>query len=70
MQELESGTYDFVSRSDRTKLVAGSSKVDRPKLVAADEAQDELSRILDGYFGELAEGSNPRAAIRLTMGTG
>ena len=27
LQELDSGTYDFVSRSDRTILVAGSGKV-------------------------------------------
>ena len=39
LQELESGTYDFVSRSDRTTLVAGSGKVDRPKLIGAKDAQ-------------------------------
>jgi hypothetical protein len=38
----------FVSRSDRTTLVAGSGKVERPKLIGATEAQDELSSILDG----------------------
>ena len=70
MQELESGAYDFVSRSDRTTLVAGTGKVKRPKLIGAIEAQSELDNILDGFFEDLAEGANPRAAIRLTMGAG
>jgi len=70
LQELESGTYDFVSRSDRTTLVAGAGKVGRPKLVGAIEAQSKLNTILGSFFENLAEGANPRAAIRLTMGTG
>jgi hypothetical protein len=70
LQELESGTYEFVSRSDRTTLVAGSGKVDRPKLIGAEDAQSELNSILSVFFEDLAEGANPRAAIRLTMGTG
>tara|TARA_R110002073_G_C9484579_1_gene580285 strand:- start:343 stop:3543 length:3201 start_codon:yes stop_codon:yes gene_type:complete len=70
LQELDSGTYDFVSRSDRTILVAGAGKVERPKLVGAIEAQSKLNTILSGFFEDLAEGANPRAAIRLTMGTG
>jgi hypothetical protein len=70
LQELESGTYEFVSRSDRTTLVAGSGKVERPKLVGAVEAQSKLDAILSGFFEDLAGGANPRAAVRLTMGTG
>ncbi|MDA9337408.1 hypothetical protein N9Q67_01755, partial [Planktomarina temperata] len=70
LQELESGTYEFVSRSDRTILVAGAGKVERPKLVGAKEAQSELNSILSGFFEDLAEGASPRAAVRLTMGTG
>jgi hypothetical protein len=70
LQELESGTYDFVSRSDRTTLVAGSGKVDRPKLIGAEDAQSELNSILSVFFEDLVEGANPRAAIRLTMGAG
>ena len=70
LQELESGAYDFVSRSDRTTLVAGTGKVKRLKLIGAIEAQSELDNILDGFFEDLAEGANPRAAIRLTMGAG
>ncbi len=70
LQELENGTYDFVSRSDRTTLVAGSGGVSRPNLIGLSEAQDELNTILDGFFEDLENGSNPRAAIRLTMGTG
>ena len=50
LQELESGTYDFVSRSDRTILVAGASKVERPKLVGAVEAQSKLDIILCGVL--------------------
>ena len=34
------------------------------------DAQSELNRILSGFFEDLAEGANPRAAIRLTMGAG
>ena len=70
LQELDSGTYDFVSRSDRTILVAGAGKVERPKLVGAVEAQSKLDAILSGFFEDLAGGANPRAAVRLTIGTG
>ena len=70
LEELESGAYDFVSRSDRTTLVAGAGKVGRPKFVGAVEAQSKLNTILSGFFENWAEGANPRAAIRLTMGTG
>ncbi|MDC1271848.1 hypothetical protein N8Z94_04505, partial [Planktomarina temperata] len=70
LQELDSGTYDFVSRSDRTILVAGAGKVERPKLVGAKQAQSELNGILGEFFENLADGANPRAAVRLTMGTG
>ena len=70
LQELDSGTYDFVSRSDRTIIVAGAGKVERPKLVGAIEAQSKLNTILSGFFENLAEGANPRAAVRLTMETG
>ena len=34
------------------------------------EAQSELNGILEDFFEDLAEGANPRAAIRLTMGAG
>ena len=67
LQELESGTYDFVSRSDRTILVAGFGKVERPKLVGAIEAQSKLNTILSCFFEDLAGGNNPRAAIRLDL---
>ena len=70
LQELESGAYDFVSRSDRTTLVPGTGQVKRPKLIGAIEAQSELDNILDDFFEDLAEGANLRAAIRLTMGAG
>jgi hypothetical protein len=70
LHELKSGAYDFISRSDRTTLVAGIGKVERPKLTGAAEAQSELNNILDDFFEGLAEGANPRDAIRLTMGTG
>ena len=70
LQELDSGTYDFVSRSDRTILVAGAGKAERPKLVGAVEAQSKLDAILSGFFEDLAGGACPRAAVRLTMGTG
>ena len=70
LQELDSGKYDFVSRSDRTILVAGAGKVERPKLVGAKDAESELNTILGSFFEDLAEGASPRAAVRLTMGTG
>jgi hypothetical protein len=70
LQELADGTYDFVSRSDKTTLVAGSGRVERPTLVGAIEAQSKLNTILSCFFEDLAEGANPRAAIRLTMGAG
>ena len=70
MQELESGAYDFVFRPDRTTLLAGTGKVKHPKLIGAIEAQSELNSILDDFFGDFSEGADPRAAIRLTTGTG
>ena len=70
LQELENGTFDFVSRSDKTMLVSGAGKLERPKLIGSLQAQSKLESILDGFFEDLAEGANPRAAIRLTMGTG
>ena len=60
LQELENGAYDFVSRSDRTTLVSGTGKVEGPKLIGAIEAQSELNTILGQFFGDLAEGANPR----------
>ncbi|MDA8648141.1 hypothetical protein N9L40_04390, partial [Rhodobacteraceae bacterium] len=36
----------------------------------AKDAESELNTILGSFFEDLAEGANPRAAIRLTMGTG
>ena len=51
-------------------LVAGTGTVKRPKLIGAIDAQSELNSILNDFFGDLYEGANPRAAIRLTMGMG
>lgn len=70
LQELEDGTYSFVSRSDRTTLVAGSTKAKRPKLISPEDAQAQLGIILGQFFGKLAADEVPRSAIRLTMGTG
>lgn len=70
LQELSDGTYSFVSRSDRTTLVAGSVSIARPKLIGAKQAEAELENILAEFFGSLSDGEAPRAAIRLTMGTG
>jgi hypothetical protein len=70
LHEIKSGAYDYTSRSDRTTLVAGAGKEERPKLTGAAEAQSGLNNILEDFFENLAEGANPRAAIRLTMGTG
>lgn len=70
LQELEDGTYSFVSKSDRTTLVAGSISKDRPHLVSPTKAQEKLSMILADFFDELGAGKIPRSGIRLTMGTG
>ena len=61
MQELESGAYDLVSRSDRTTLVAGTGKAERPKLIGAIQAQSKLNTILDKFFEDLTKGANPMA---------
>ena len=65
LQELESGAYDFVSRSDRTTLVAGTGKAERPKLVGALEAQSKLNGILGDFFGDLVEGA--KILLQLAM---
>ena len=70
LQELEDGTYSFVSKSDRTTLVAGSNSKEPPHLVSPTKAQEKLSMILADFFDELGAGKSPRAGIRLTMGTG
>ena len=61
LQELESDAYDFVSRSDRTTLVAGTGKAERPKLIGAIQAQSKLNTILDKFFEDLTKGANPMA---------
>ena len=45
LEELESVAYEVVSCSDRTTLVAGTGKVERPKLVGAIQAQSKLNTI-------------------------
>ncbi len=70
LKELNDGTYSFVSRSDRTTLVAGSGTAERPTLVSAQEAQDKLSEVLNQYFEDLGQGNCPRTAVRITMGAG
>ncbi|MDC0541663.1 hypothetical protein OAO50_08390, partial [Paracoccaceae bacterium] len=70
LAEHESGYYSFVSRSDRTTLVAGSGKVKRPALRSVEEAEVLLNDSLTGFFSDLADSKSPRLAVRITMGTG
>ncbi|MDC0541526.1 hypothetical protein OAO50_07670 [Paracoccaceae bacterium] len=70
LAEHEIGYYSFVSRSDRTTLVAGSGKVERPTLRSVEEAEVLLNDCLTGFFSDLADSKSPRLAIRITMGTG
>lgn len=70
LKELADGTFDFISRSERTTLVAGIGTTERPKLVGSIEAQSKLNSILGGFFEGLTKGSIQRTALRLTMGAG
>ena len=67
--EHEIGLYSFVSRSERTTLVAGSGKVERPALRSVEEAEALLNDCLTGFFSDLADIKSPRLAVRITMGT-
>ena len=69
MAEHENGLYSFVSRSERTTLVAGAGKVDRPALRSVEEAEALLNDSLTGFFSDLADSKSPRLAGRITMGT-
>ena len=70
LAEHEIGLYSFVSRSDRTTLVAGSGKVERPTLRSVEEAEALLNDSLNGFFSGLADNKSPRLAVQITMGTG
>ena len=70
LRELQTGTYEFVSRSDRTTLVAGNPAIRRPKLLSLQKAQEELETILGNFFINLNQGKRPRSTIQITMGTG
>ena len=66
----EIGLYNFFFRSERTTLVAGSGKVDRPTLRSLEEAEALLNDCLTGFFSDLADSQSPRLAVWITMGTG
>jgi hypothetical protein len=70
LAEHETGYYSFVSRSDRTTLVAGAGKVDRPALRSVEEAEALLNDCLKGFFSDLTDSKSPRLAVRIIMGTG
>ena len=70
VRELSNGSFSFVSRSDRTKLMPGRKDVPRPTLLEAQKAQAELDKILSDFFGELSKGLIPRSTVRITMGVG
>lgn len=55
LAEHENGYYSFVSRSDRTTLVAGSGKTERPTLRSVEEAEALLNDSLTGFFSDLAD---------------
>ena len=70
LAEHETGYYSFVSRSDKTTLVAGSGKIERPILRSVAVAEAMLNDSLTGFFSDLADSKQPRLAVRITMGTG
>ena len=70
LQELSNGTFDFVSRSDKTILVPHRTTEQRPTLVSAMAAKSQLNDVLTDFFDRLAQGQRPRSTVRITMGTG
>ena len=67
LAEHENGLYSFVSRSERTTLVTGSGKLERPTLRSVEEAEALLNDCLTGFFSDLADNKFPRLAVRITM---
>ena len=70
LQELTNGTFDFVSRSDKTTLVPHRITEQRPNLVSAMGAKSQLNDVLTDFFDCLAQGQGPRSTVRITMVTG
>ena len=70
LQELADGTFDFVSRSDKTTLVPHRTTEQRQNLVSAERAKSQLNDVLTDFFDHLSKGHRPRSAVRITMGTG
>ena len=70
LQELTNGTFDYVSRSDKTTLVPHRITEQRPNLVSAMAAKSQLNDFLTDFFDGLAQGQSPRSTVRITMGTG
>ena len=70
LQELTNGTFDFVSRSDKTTSVPHRVTEQRPNLVCAMAAKSQLNDVLTDFFDCLAQGQGPRSTVRITMGTG
>ena len=68
--EAISGTYSFRSRSDKIQLRPAPEPTYSQPTVTPHEAQDEMGRALEGFFGQLRRGGFPRLALRLTMGLG
>ena len=69
LQELTNGTFDFVSRSDKTTLVPNRTAEQRPELVSAMAAKSQLNDVLTDFCDRLAQGQGPRSTVRITMGT-
>ena len=70
LQELTNGTFDFVSRSDKTTLVPHRTTEQKPELVSAIAAKSQLNDVLTDFFDRIAQGQGPRSTVRITMGTG
>ena len=69
LAEHETGYFSFVSRSERTTLVAGLEKVDRFTLRSVEKVEALLNDCLTAFFSDLADSKSPRLAVRITMGT-
>ena len=63
LADHENGLYSFVSRSDKTTLVARSAETKRPALRSVEEAEALLNDCLMGFLSDLADNKSPRLAV-------
>ena len=63
LKELANGTFDFVSRSDKTTLVPHRTAEQRPELVSAMTAKSQLKDVLTDFFDRVLSDKRAQASV-------